>query len=162
MVDGAECVDHRIDQHEQRGGHQQRKLHTAKERPARRPFQRSGFGKRRRDALQRRQIEDHEEAGFLPDRHEGDGGKRRVGRAEPVVRGKVERAGDLFEQAVLRRVEEQPDVGDRDHRQHGRGEVGHADERAPGDAVVDPERHQDRERDRERDGAGREQEIVPE
>ena len=38
---------------------------------------------------------------------------------------------DLLEQAVLRRVEEQPDVGDRDHRQHRRREVRHAQEAAP-------------------------------
>ena len=37
---------------------------------------------------------------------------------------------DLLEQAVLRRVEEEPDVGDRDHRQHRRREEGEAQEGA--------------------------------
>ena len=57
---------------------------------------------------------------------------------------------DLLEQPVLRRVEEEPDVGDGDHRQHGRREVREAQEAAPGDAAVDPHRHQQRERDRRR------------
>ena len=70
--------------------------------------------------------------------------------------------GDLLEQPVLRREEEQPDIGHRDHRQHRRREIGHADEGAADDAVVHPQRHQEGERDRDRDRAEREPEIVDE
>ena len=38
--------------------------------------------------------------------------------------------GELLEQPVLRRVEEEPDVGHRDHRQDRRREVGEAQEAA--------------------------------
>ena len=85
---------------------------------------------RRRDRLQRREVEDHEEAGFLPDRDDDHARERgrRVCRAS--CGWQAERAGDLLEQAVLRRVEEEPDVGHRDHRQHRRREERHAQEGA--------------------------------
>ena len=70
--------------------------------------------------------------------------------------------GDLVEQAVARRVEEEPDIRDRDHRQHGRGEIRHAQQGAPGQAAVDEKRHEEREPDRERDGAERVDEIIGE
>ena len=46
VVDGAECIDHRIDEHEQGGRHQQRELHAAKEGEARGAFERGGFCRR--------------------------------------------------------------------------------------------------------------------
>ena len=54
-------------------------------------------------------------------------------------------ADDAIEQAVIGREEEQPDVGDRDHRQHRRREIRHAQQRPAGQVAVDGERHQQRE-----------------
>ncbi len=89
-----------------------------------------------------------------------DAGERGALVAQPVVRRQAQRAGDLLQQAVLRRVEEQPDVGHRDHRQHGGREVGHAQEGAAGDALVDPQRHHQRQADRQRDGGAGEPQVV--
>ncbi len=116
----------------------------------------------RRQRLQRRQVEDHEEAGFLPHRHDHQAIERGVLAAEPVARGHAEQAEDLVDQAVGRRIEEQPDVRDRDHGQHGRGEERQTQERLAQDLAVDPHGHQQRERDRRRNGAEREQQVVAE
>ena len=44
-VDHPEGVDHRVDEHKQRGRHQQRKLHAAEKCPAGCAFERCRFGK---------------------------------------------------------------------------------------------------------------------
>jgi hypothetical protein len=43
------------------------------------------FGEVRRHRLQRREVEDHEEAGFLPHGDHHQAGERRVLASEPVV-----------------------------------------------------------------------------
>src|SRR6266496_6699425 len=80
----------------------------------------------RRDGLKRGQVEDHEKAGFLPDRDHDEAGEGRAAAAEPVVAGQTEETGDLLEKTVAGRVEEEPDIGHRDHGQHGRREEGEA------------------------------------
>src|SRR2546425_1211971 len=82
---------------------------------------------------------------------------RGVAAAEPVVGRQAEEARDLLEQPVAGRVEEQPDVGDGDHRQDRRREVRQAQERAAAKLAVDQQRHRERQRDRRRDGAEREE-----
>ena len=60
---------------------------------------------------------------------------------------KTEKAAQLIEQSIIRRVEKQPNVGDRDHRQHGGREIGQPQETAPTDVAVDPQCHQQRQSD---------------
>ena len=74
----------------------------------------------------------------------------------------TERLGDLVEQAVIGRVEEQPDIGDRDHRQDGRREIGHAQQGAAGQLPIHEDRHREGERDRDRNGAPRVDRVVRE
>ena len=121
-----------------------------------------GFGKLRRHLLQRRQIKDHEEAGILPNRDRDQADQRGRLVAEPVVRRDAEQAQHLVEQAVARRIEEQPDIGDRDHRQHGRGEERQPQKRPAGDLAVDPDRHGKRKRNGQRNNACRVDDVVGE
>jgi hypothetical protein len=160
MVDHAHRVDYRIDHHEQRRGHQQGPLHAPEKVPARSAFDGGRFAQARVQALQRGQVEDHEEAGFLPDRHQRHGAQCRSRVAQPVVGRQAEQPGDLLQQAVSRRVEKQPDVGHGDHGQYGRREIGHAQETAPGHALVDPQGHHQRQPDGKRNGAQREPQVV--
>jgi hypothetical protein len=85
VVDQAHRVDDRVHQHEERGGHEQREDHAAEVVRARGALDARGLGERGRDRLQRREVEDHEEAGFLPDRHDGHAGERVSGIAQPVA-----------------------------------------------------------------------------
>ena len=160
MVHQTEGVDHGIDQHEQRGGHEQRPLHAAKEVPARRALDGRGLLQAGVQRLQRGQVEDHEEARLLPHRHHRDAGQRRGRVAQPVARRQPEQAGDLLQQPVLRRVEEQPDVGHGDHRQHGGREVRHAHPRASRHALIHPQRHDQRQADGQRNGRASEPQVV--
>eukprot|EP01022_Parablepharisma_sp_SALTPOND_P021792 TRINITY_DN435_c5_g1_i1.p1 TRINITY_DN435_c5_g1~~TRINITY_DN435_c5_g1_i1.p1 ORF type:complete len:766 (+),score=253.47 TRINITY_DN435_c5_g1_i1:968-3265(+) len=160
MVYQPEGIDQGIDEHEEGGRHQQRELHLPEILPARGALQRGRLGQHRRDLLQCGQVEDHEEAGFLPHRHHHQGPQHGVGVAQPVVRGQAERAGDLLQQAVLGRVEEQPDIGHRDHGQHRRREIGQAQHAAPGQPFIDPQGHQDGQGYGHRDGAQGKPQVV--
>ena len=154
VVDHPERVDHRVDQHEQRGRHQQRQRDAAEIVPARGAFQRRRLAQIRRHGLQRGEIEDHEEPGFLPHR-DGDHRRQRGGGvAQPVVPAAAEPAKDAVEQSVIRRVEEHPDIGDRDHRQHGRQEIRHAQQGAARQRAVHRQRHEQRQHDRGRNRGG--------
>ena len=86
VVDQPERVHHGVHEHEQRGRHQQRERHLPEVVPARRAFDGRGFREVGGHVLQRRQVEDHEEAGLLPDRDRGDARERGGRLAEPVVR----------------------------------------------------------------------------
>ena len=135
-------------------------LRMAEKVPTRCAFDRRGLAQARVQTLQGGEVEDHEEAGLLPHRHHRHGAERGALVAEPVLRRQTEQAGDLLEQAVARRVEEEPDVGHGHHRQHRRREIGHAQKAASCHALVDTERHQQRQADRQRDGGQREPEVV--
>jgi len=110
--------------------------------------------------LQGRQVKDHEEAGILPDRQHHQAGEDRAGVAEPAVAGNPEQAAEVVEDADLGRVEEEPDVGHRDHRQNGRGEVGGAHDRPAGQFAVDPDGHEQRQADADGDGAERVDKVI--
>ena len=160
MVHQAKSIDHRIDQHKQRGGHEQRPLHAAKVVPARGALNGCGFLQARVEGLQRGQIENHEKPGLFPHRHQRDAGQRRARVAQPVVRWQAEGASDLLQQPVLRGVEKQPDVGHRNHRQHRGREIRHAHQGAAAQLLVDPQRHQQRQPDRQRNGGPGKPQVV--
>ena len=162
VVDDAKRVDHRVDQHEQRRRHQQRQRDAAEEVAARSAFDGRHVGKIRRHRLQRREVEDHEKASFLPYGDDHQRRQRRTAAAEPVVARQPEEPGDLLEEAIAGRIEEEPDVRDGDHRQHRRREVGEPQESASREVSVHPDGHQQRERDRQRNRAERVPEVVRE
>ncbi|WP_306414943.1 hypothetical protein [Shinella sp. DD12] len=110
------------------------------------PFEACRLDQRRRDLLERGEVEDHEEAGLLPDRDDDQRPQRRGGRAEQVVVAEADKAEQLVDRPIARRIEEQPDIRDGDHRQHGWREVGHAHQALAVDPVVDEERHGKRQR----------------
>ena len=150
MVDQLHRVDHGIDHDEQRRRHQERQHDAARIGPAARAFDVRGFAQILRDGLERREIEDHEETGFLPDRHDNDGPECRIRMAEPVDGRQAKQAADLVEYAKAGRVEEQPQIGGSDHRQDGRREISGAHEAARGNLGVGPQGHAERDADRDR------------
>ncbi len=79
----------------------------------------------------------------------------------PIDAAKPESTADLIEQAVVGRIEEQPDIGGRDHGQDGRGEEGEPQRRTTLDTAIDPERHRERERNRDRYGDQRVKQVIP-
>ena len=135
---------------------------TRRKKVQRLPLDRCRLGEHRRNALQRRQIEDHEESRFFPDGHDDHASKRGIAAAQPVMAWDPEVSGDLLEQAVLRCIEEEPDIRHSDHRQHGRCEVGNAKERLALELLVHPHRHEHGKADRQRNRAERKPGVVRE
>ena len=160
MIDQPERVDHRIDQHEQRRRHQQRQRDAAEEGPARRAFKGGAFLQVRRHRLEGGEVEDHEKPRLLPHRDHDHRSQRGLPVAEPVVPPAAEPAEDVVEQPVIRREEEQPDIGDRDHRQHRRREIRHAHQSPPRNGSVDGESHHQRQDHRGRNGPQRIDRVV--
>ena len=160
VVYQSEGVDDRVDQHKQRGGHEQRPLHAAKEVPARSTFDGRRFFEAGVERLQRRQIEDHEKPSLFPHGHHGDGPQRGGWAAQPVVRRQAERAGELLQQPVLRGVEKQPDIGHGNHGQHRGREIRHTQPGTTGHALIHPQRHPQRQTDGGRNGDQRKPQIV--
>ena len=93
--------------------------HRAERVPLARPVDRRGLAQRRVDALQPRQVEDHDVARVPPRGGHEHRPQVDVGVAEPV--DQVALLGgpeDVVEQALLRRVDELPDEADDGQREH--------------------------------------------
>ena len=83
-----------------------------------------------------------------------------AGLPSQLMLAKPKDAADLIEQAIVGRIEKQPDIGGSDHRQDGRREEGKPQRRPSLDAAVNPERHGERKADRDRHGDQRVEQIV--
>ena len=103
----------------------------------------AGEAPKKRVEAAKRVVREREKTGTETNRREAEGAARDR---------QAEKSGDLLQQAILRCVKKQPDVGHCNHWQHGGSEVGHAQQGTSSHAFVDPQGHHQRQTDGQRDG----------
>jgi hypothetical protein len=115
-----------------------------------------------RDALERREVEQHREARPQPDRRDHDGRQSRAVLAQPRLRQAAEPdvPQQRVDRAVLRVVQPAPDRGDRHERQHAGRVEHHAQNGLAADLAVQQDGQDEAQDHRDDDRDHRPDEVV--
>jgi len=105
-----------------------------------------------RQALQTREVEEHEVPGLFPDADDHERGERELRIAEPVLAADADQSKEDVHEAVAGREHEQPDRRGADHRQDRRMEERESVQPDGPERTVELEREEEREEDAHRHG----------